>query len=249
MGDTEQLQQDHYNAIAKEYEAHYGDSYSLQYRHKFIYEPMFEGIDLSGLHVLDAMCGSGQTTEYLLSRNARVTGLDISQEAIKSFKKRWTNCEAASRSLLDSGFPDATFDAVVVVGGLHHMHPALEPAVSEIHRVLRPGGYFCFMEPHTGSLPNVIRRIWYRFDRFFEENEAAIDLDLLEQKFDRQFESKKVRFGGNLGFLFILNSLIFRIPLRAKRFYSPLLMKLEALINAFQGKPTSCFAVAQWQKR
>ena len=69
---SEQLQQDHYDQIADEYEAHYSDACSLEYRRKFIYEPMFEGIDLSGMKVLDAMCGSGQTTEYLLSRGALV---------------------------------------------------------------------------------------------------------------------------------------------------------------------------------
>src|SRR5882762_6007733 len=94
LGASEQLQQDHYDQIADEYEAHYSDACSLEYRRKFIYEPMFEGIELSGMKVLDAMCGSGQTTEYLLSRGAQVTGLDLSSEVISSFKSRWSGCDA-----------------------------------------------------------------------------------------------------------------------------------------------------------
>src|SRR5258708_35829689 len=74
----EQLQQRHYDQISAEYDTHYSDAYSLEYRSRFIYGPMFEGLRLSGMNVLDAMCGSGQTTEYLLSRDAQVTGLDIS---------------------------------------------------------------------------------------------------------------------------------------------------------------------------
>jgi ubiquinone/menaquinone biosynthesis C-methylase UbiE len=164
---SEQLQQDHYDEIAADYEAHYSDPCSLEYRRKFIYEPMFAGIDLSGMKVLDAMCGSGQTTEYLLSRGAVVTGLDLSNEVITTFKSRWTNCDAIQRSLLDSGLPDDSFDCVVIVGGLHHIHPHVSAALREINRVLKPGGFLCFMEPHSGSLPDVIRRVWYKHDRFF----------------------------------------------------------------------------------
>ena len=246
---SEQLQQEHYDEIAVEYEAHYSDACSLEYRRKFIYEPMFEGIDLSGLKVLDAMCGSGQTTEYLLSRGALVTGLDLSNEVIGTFKSRWINCDAVQRSLLDSGLPDESFDCVAVVGGLHHIHPNVNAAMREIHRVLKPGGYFCFMEPHSGSFPDVIRRAWYKHDRFFSDNEAAIDVESMEREFAAEFKIDRVHYLGNIAFLFVLNSLIFRIPLGAKRFYSSFLMSIEGLVNKLQGKLTSCFVVARWQKK
>src|SRR5262245_54880026 len=77
---SERQQQEHYDNIAADYEAHYSDEWSVEYRRRFIYGPMFEGMNLSGMEVLDAMCGSGQTTSYLLARGAKVTGLDISNE-------------------------------------------------------------------------------------------------------------------------------------------------------------------------
>src|SRR6185295_9851013 len=101
--DTEALQQEHYDRISTEYEAHYGDPCSQEYRRKFIYEPMFKGLDLKGKRVLDALCGSGQATDYLLQNGAHVTGLDISNEAMDSFKRRWPGCDAACTSILDSG--------------------------------------------------------------------------------------------------------------------------------------------------
>jgi SAM-dependent methyltransferase len=246
---SELLQKDHYDQIASEYESHYSDESSLEYRRRFIYEPMFAGLNLSGLRVLDAMCGSGQTTEYLLSRDASVTGLDISTEAIARFRSRWNNCQASCRSLLDSGLENDSFDCVVVVGGLHHIHPNLSEAVREIHRLLKPGGYFCFMEPHSGSIADLVRRFWYKHDRFFSENEAAIDVNALQAEFSSRFAFNKVKYLGNVAFLLVLNSLIFRIPLRAKRYYSSPLMVLESLINRVQRKLLSCFVVAQWQKK
>src|SRR5712692_4960538 len=75
----EELQELHYDRISPQYELHYGDPCSQEYRDRFINQPMFAGIDLHGLDVLEAMCSNGQTTEFLLSRGARVTGLDISQ--------------------------------------------------------------------------------------------------------------------------------------------------------------------------
>jgi SAM-dependent methyltransferase len=246
---SEQLQKQHYDNIAAEYEAHYSDPSSTEYRRRFIYDPMFAGVDLAGMRVLDAMCGSGQTTEYLLSRGAVVTGLDISTEVINSFKLRWPACHVERRSLLSSGFADNSFDCVAVVGGLHHIHPNLNQAVQEIHRVLKPGGYFCFMEPHSGSLADIVRRFWYKHDHMFSDNEASIDLDRLQKKFAEGFRPIRAKHMGNIAFLLVLNSMIFRIPLRFKPFYSRALMALESAITGLQGKLTSCFVLAQWQKQ
>ena len=236
---AERQQQQHYDEIAADYEAHYSDEWSVEYRSRFIYEPMFAGLDLTNLNVLDAMCGSGQTTEYLLARGANVTGLDISNEVIEQFQTRWTNANAVNRSLLDSGLPDNAFDCVVVVGGLHHIHPNVKRAVTELHRVLKPGGHLCFMEPHRGSLPDLIRCVWYRFDRFFSDNEAAIDVGALQKDFHESFQLKEAKYLGNIAFLLVLNSLIFRIPPKSKRFFAPLLMKLEPWVNKLQTKLTS----------
>jgi ubiquinone/menaquinone biosynthesis C-methylase UbiE len=134
------------------------------------------------------------------------------------------------------------------VGGLHHIRPHESEALAEIHRVLKPGGYLCFMEPHSGSFPDVIRKFWYKHDRFFSDNEAAIDLDGLQREFSTRFSFQRTKYQGNIAFLLVLNSLIFRVPLKLKPFYSPLLLSIERVINKFQGKRSSCFVVARWQK-
>jgi SAM-dependent methyltransferase len=246
--DSELLQKTHYDKMAARYEAHYSDECSQQYRARFIYDPMLEGLDLDGREVLEGMCGSGQTTSYLLQKGARVTGMDISREEIAAFRRRWPECEARAVSILDSGLESDSFDDIVIVGGLHHLHPRLKDAVREIHRILKPGGYFCFAEPHSRALPDLVRRYWYRHDPLFASNEEAIDVDLLKDQFAAEFKFKKETYLGNIGYLLVLNSMVFRIPLRLKPIYTPVLMPLESVIQKIQGKLFSCFVVAQWQK-
>jgi SAM-dependent methyltransferase len=201
------------------------------------------------MKVVEAMCGSGQTTRYLLSHGAKVTGLDISEEVIKSFKKRWPGSQAVCGSILDSGLESNSYDAVVIVGGLHHLHPNVNPAISEIHRILRPDGYLCFVEPHKGSFPDLARRLWYINDSLFAENEEAIDVKEMKREFASGFIFDQERYFGNFGYLLVLNSMVFRIPLKLKPYYTPLFIHLESLVNPLGGSLFSCSVVCRWRKK
>ena len=245
---TEIVQKEHYDSIAHKYNEHYGDTYSLAYRKKFINEPMLQSINISGRKVLDAMCGSGETTGYLVQANAAVTGLDISEEEIHKFRERWPQCTAQCGSIFSSGFEDNTYDCVVVVGGLHHLHPNISEAIDEIYRILKVDGYFCFMEPHKGSFPDRVRKYWYKRDKLFAENEASVDIRKIKLEYSSKFKLTKEYYGGNLAYLFVLNSLVFRIPVILKPFYAPMFFLLESVIGKFQRKWSSCFAICQFKK-
>ncbi len=246
---TEKLQKEHYNRIARDYAAHYGDQWSQVYRQKFINAPMFAGLEIDGMDVVDGMCGSGETTGYLLSKGAKVTCVDISEEEIKTVQSNWSSCETHCVSILNTGLRDCNYDAVVVVGGLHHLHPHVEQAIGEIHRLLKKGGVFCFVEPHRGSIPDFLRKLWYRNDDLFESNEESLDLDELKKIFSSSFEIQLEEYKGNIAYLLVLNSLIFRIPLGLKSIYSPFLINLEANIERFQNKFLSCYVVSRWVKK
>ena len=246
---SEATQKEHFNRLAELYEAHYDSPENGIYRDRFINKHLFKGINLKGAKVLEAMCGSGQTTGFLLANGAEVTGLDISPEFIERFKKRWPQAECVTGSILNTGFPDNYFDVVVIVGGLHHVHPAVGEAVDEVYRVLKPGGYFSFMEPHAGSIPDVIRKAWYFFDKYFAENEASVDLEMLKKENKERFEFIAEFYFGNVAFLFVWNSMILRIPLWLKKIYSPALIGIEALLNPLQGKRLSCLSVSRWRKK
>lgn len=50
------------NKRSSKYAAYCGDVWSQKYRCKFINEPMFTGLTLSGMKIVEAMCGSGGYT-------------------------------------------------------------------------------------------------------------------------------------------------------------------------------------------
>jgi SAM-dependent methyltransferase len=247
---AEGTQREHYNRIGAEYEAQYGDPDGLVYRDRFLYQPLLDGLDLEGREVLEALSGSGHATEYLLSqKHALVTGLDISDEAIASFKEHWPGSEAICASITESGLPAESFDCIVVIMGLHHLHPHLPEALREIHRLLRKGGTFCFTEPHQGSAFDRLRQLWYRHDSLFAENEESLDTDALKREFADLFEFKTEKHVGSVGYLLVLNSMIFRVPLWLKRLYSPAVMWLEKLLAPLHSKFFSLAVICQWEKK
>jgi SAM-dependent methyltransferase len=245
---AENLQSQHFDSIASNYAAHHGDTWSQKYRHRFINEPMLENINLSGSKVIDALCGSGESTGYLLCKGAEVTGVDISQKEMENFRKHFPSCIGKCKSILSTGLKSNYYDCVVMVGGLHHLHPNVLDGIKEIHRILKVGGFFCFVEPHTGSLPDRMRQLWYKYDSLFAENEAAIDLAVLKNEFSSKFKFIKEDYKGNIAFLLVFQSLVFRIPLRVKPIYSPLLLEIESMVEKIQGKLFSCIVVCQWMK-
>lgn len=253
-GDTaheggEKAQSAHYDQIGVAYDAHYADPTSERYRELFVSRPLLGSLDLNGRQVLEAMCGSGSTASYLLSKGARLTGLDISANLISAFHARWPEARAVQGSILATGFAANTYDCVVVVGGFHHVQPLVQTALDEAFRILKPGGYLCFAEPHSGSLPDLIRRRWYKLDPLFERDEQALDLGVLEASNRGRFEFILKSFAGNLAYLLVFNSLVFRVPIGLKRFYAPILLRLESILRRVQGPRSSCFVICQWRKR
>jgi SAM-dependent methyltransferase len=247
--DAENLQSTLFDNISAQYSAHYGDAWSQRYRRQFMNDPMLGNVQLSGANTIEAMSGAGETTAYLLEKGAQVTGIDISQEQMDLFHSRFPMCETRCISMLSTGLASNAYDCVVVLGGLHHLHPHVDEAIHEIYRILKPGGYFCFVEPHKGAFPDWIRQLWYKSDHLFAANEAAIDVDALKAQWSSKFKVLKEEYKGNIAYLFVYNSLIFRIPLKLKRLYSPVLLKMESLIErVVHGRFLTCFVVCQWRK-
>lgn len=116
---------------------------------------------LSGKKVLDAGCGRGNLS-YLAHENGfDVTAIDLSKSSLKdsSFLFDWAGCDISlvEASLTDLPFEENEFDSVICSDVLEHV-PDAKKAMSEIRRVLKPGGRLVLTVPN----PNT-------FDLFYEK--------------------------------------------------------------------------------
>ena len=107
--------------------------------------------ELAGKDVLEIGSGTGVHARLLAEAGAQVTAVDLTPTAVELTTRRLTLAgllanvvEADAESL---PFPDASFDFVWSWGVIHHSEDTLR-VVSEIARVLRPGGRLALMVYH-----------------------------------------------------------------------------------------------------
>jgi SAM-dependent methyltransferase len=248
MDKDEQTKLDHqkekYSKQYKDYMKFHGTFYSQKYRDIFMRDRIFS-FNLSGKKVLDAMCAYGTETEYLIKKGAIVTGLDISVENAHLYQETWKlKCKVGSVHKID--FPNESFDVVYVCGGLHHVLYLLDDVIKEIHRILKPGGYFCFVEPNQNTWVNFFRKIWYRLDKRFTEDENAINYQKTLKPFLKLgYKEKFLEYGGGIGYILFVQSMILRIPESLKKIFWKPVCFLE---KKHHGKSTGLFFLATWQK-
>ena len=99
--------------------------------------------------ILDLGCSCGQLTVALKERfpNAEVWGIDaggpMARYAHMRASRMKNGANFAQRLAEDTHFPDNHFDIVTSFILFHEVHPDAEPKImSEVNRVLRPGGVF-----------------------------------------------------------------------------------------------------------
>lgn len=93
----------------------------------------------SGQAVLDVCCGPGMLTAAALSRGAKATGIDFSAEVVALARSKVPDADFQKGDAQSLPFADNTFDSVICGFGIIHV-PEPQRALSEMHRVLKPGG-------------------------------------------------------------------------------------------------------------
>ncbi len=106
--------------------------------------------DVAGLRVLDAGCGPGVYSEWLVNHGAEVVAVDASSKMVQLAKERLG--ERVDVRLADLRQPldfleDASIDLVLSPLVLHHIRD-WQPVFQEFYRVLREGGLFVFSMGH-----------------------------------------------------------------------------------------------------
>jgi SAM-dependent methyltransferase len=101
---------------------------------------------LHAKRLLDLGCGTGRWLNYLRDRGADVVGVDWSFRCVQRIH-HLLRLRALQMSVDQLGFSDRSFDAANSVAVLQHLPPPAQvKALREVHRVLRPGGWFCLLE-------------------------------------------------------------------------------------------------------
>jgi demethylmenaquinone methyltransferase/2-methoxy-6-polyprenyl-1,4-benzoquinol methylase len=190
----------------------------LSYRYQWLYdgiswlaalsvggEGRFRRLALEGLEilpemkVLDLCCGSGQATQVLVERSHQVTGLDASPFSIKRARQNVPQADYVEAFAEAMPFSEGQFDLVHTSAALHEMELAqLEQILREVHRVLKPGGWFTLVDFHAPSNPLFVPGV-YLFLYLFETETAwaLLQTDLAQVLTELGFQvTKQTTYAG-----------------------------------------------------
>jgi demethylmenaquinone methyltransferase / 2-methoxy-6-polyprenyl-1,4-benzoquinol methylase len=98
-----------------------------------------------GDDVLDACCGTGDLAVAAARAGGRVTGLDFSEPMLERARRKAPEVEWIRGDLLELPFDSESFDAATVGFGVRNVDD-LQRSLSELRRVLRPGGRVGILE-------------------------------------------------------------------------------------------------------
>ena len=127
-----------------------------------------------GALILDAGCGSATGSVLQARRGFRVQAVDFSESALRRARanvQKAALCDQIQiqqEDLLSLSFPDSTFDYILCWGVLMHIAEA-EQALSELSRVLKPGGFLVISEINLRSLQ---RKVFVGLTRILRKKRA-----------------------------------------------------------------------------
>jgi len=131
------------------------ERYALQ-----LYHHVATGVSLEGKQVLEVGCGRGGGASYIARHlhPQRMVGVDRNASAIRFAQKHFADQKNLQFMLADAHklpFEDNSFDAVVNIESAQH-YKDVGRFLSEVRRVLKPGGYLLisyFEDPEKGVFP------------------------------------------------------------------------------------------------
>lgn len=114
--------------------------------------------------VLDLGCGAGHSAGAVLEQGVpEVWGLDPSPYLLQHAARRYPAVRYVQGAAEEMDFPDERFDGVCASFLFHELPPkAAERALTECHRVLRPGGRLVVTEPSREQWQTPVWKLLWR---------------------------------------------------------------------------------------
>jgi len=116
-----------------------------------------------GPDVLEVGCGTGEFLAAASDAGHRVTGLDLSQEAVTYARRRHPGLDVRCATLDSDDLRPESFD---VVAGFHVLEHVADPVglLRQMTRLLRPGGLVYVRVPNLDTwFRHVLGRNWWGF--------------------------------------------------------------------------------------
>ncbi|RVU25595.1 class I SAM-dependent methyltransferase [Sandaracinomonas limnophila] len=156
------------------------------------------------LKQLDLCCGDGVHSFTAASYGANVIALDYAENSILIAKKRSIelNLDVDFRTcdVEDLPFEDNSFDLITCIGSLSYLNQ--EVFLSEVKRVLKPGGVFICVDSFNHNIFYRLNRYYHYLNnrRSFSTLKRMPNIKLL-QKIDKLFKEIKVSYFGTFVFI------------------------------------------------
>ena len=100
--------------------------------------------------ILEVGCGIGNIVFELTKQGHDIIGRDISSEAIAYGQKKYPDIKIEAQPAEELKFENETFDIVLSFDLFEHV-VQIDKHISEVSRVLSPGGYYIFQTPNKYS--------------------------------------------------------------------------------------------------
>lgn len=104
-----------------------------------------------GTKVLEGGCGLAENVFKLQKSGYDSYGIDFAEETINEVRKSYPDLKLFVNDVKSIQFDDNTFDGYWSPGVIEHFSEGYTDIVSEMHRVLKPGGYAFVSFPHMSK--------------------------------------------------------------------------------------------------
>jgi ubiquinone/menaquinone biosynthesis C-methylase UbiE len=152
---------EYYTGADRASDEYFDEIEERRYNYHYHLRDLFASLNGSHGRLLEVGCGIGVDSIQLAKCGFQLTAVDLTESALQVAREFAARRNVTVDFRLGNAerleFRDGEFDAVYSFGVLHHT-PDIEKSISEVRRVLRPGGTAYVMLYHRDSLVNLVHR-------------------------------------------------------------------------------------------